>query len=323
MEFPKLKVLAISDIHIGGIIGAPESYCNFSDNDLNTYLICALKKYDIVVLNGDIFDTWQVSKSELTSDIKEICNGESFGQWAEQKFRERFSTTELLYPKTVELIKNGGVSYLHGKIIYINGNHDSVCRVFNLIPNAVESYTINCQYPIHFEHGHSVDIWNRDTSCLKNVTACCYCCSNILGETLTIPNLDENFEMLATTIYSREAQETYVKHAHKLGKRHGYSCVVYGHTHNPILQLLNDGFIYANTGKVGNDTEHNDEIDEIEIEIYNDRIVITQQKRYIRSCHLDIFKRVTKYEQGSSIEEVNTRKTLIESYGQIRRSVSL
>ena len=70
--------------------------------------------------------------------------------------------------------------------------------------------------------------------------------------------------------------DIYIKHCHKLAKREGYSCVVYGHTHTPDLQLLEDGFIYCNTGKVGRYPEYNDKIDEIEIEIYNDRIVITQ-----------------------------------------------
>jgi predicted phosphodiesterase len=327
MEFPKSRILAISDIHMDGIIGTPESSCNFSDDDLHTYLTWTLKKYDIVVLNGDIFDTWESSKSELPSDIKEICGeNESFSNWAEHKFRERFSTTESLYPRTVTLIKNGGTSYLSGKIVYINGNHDSVCRVFNLIPNAVESYTINCQYPIHFEHGHQADIWNKDNSCLKNVSSICYCCSDILGEVLSIPNLDEDFERLSTLMQGKREEESYVKHAYKLGRRNGYGIVVYGHTHKQILQLLEDGFVYANTGKAGSDPQHNDKIDEIEIEIYNNRVVITQQQRYVRSCHLDVIKRVTRQEQGNSIEEVNTQRNFRiggESDGQIKRSASI
>ena len=326
MEFPRQKILAVSDIHIDGIAGTPESLCNFSDDDIHTYLTWALKKYDIVILNGDIFDSWQASSSELKTDLKELCDGESFGHFAIRRFKERFAVAELLYPKTVNLIKNGGSTFLPGKLIYINGNHDSVCRVCNLIPNAIQSYTVNCKYPIHFEHGHQADIWNRDDSCLKNVTACCSCCGDILGEVLTIPNLDEDFENLATTIHIREAQEMYVTHAHKIGKRNGYGCVIYGHTHIHSLQLLEDGFIYANTGKVGNDINHDDEIDEIEIEIYDNKLIVLQQKRYVRNYHLDIIRRITKNEQGSFIEEVNTRKNFRvggESDGQIKRSASI
>ena len=66
--------------------------------------------------------------------MKDACKG---GGQNDNKFKERFDVIErLLYPQTVRLIKDGGVNSLGGKIIYINGNHDSVCRVFGLIPNA-------------------------------------------------------------------------------------------------------------------------------------------------------------------------------------------
>jgi predicted phosphodiesterase len=319
MNFPKLKILAISDLHMDGVSGAPFS-CKFSDDDIHTYLIWALKKYDTIILNGDIFDLIH------EKDDTPFNSGESYDNLVIGKSKESFSTIELLYPQTVKLIRDGGISYLPGKIVYINGNHDSVCRVCNIIPNVVQNYTVTGKFPIYFAHGHQADIWNRDDSCLKNVTTCCYCCSDILGEVLSIPNLDEDFRLLASTINSREVQETYVKHAHKVGRRGGYSCVIYAHTHTPSLQLLDDGFIYANSGKAGSDPDHNDKINEIEIEIYDNRIIVTLQERYVRTYHLDVIKRVIKDEHGSFIEEINTRRNFRvggESDGQIRRAASI
>jgi metallophosphoesterase superfamily enzyme len=311
LDIPNTRVLAISDLHLGSLINSPESLCNFTDNEICNYLFWALKKYDIVILNGDVFDNWEEHKNEWKQDLNNLesatKNGVSFAQWEERKEIEKFLKIEQAYPQTVNLIRSGGTGFLKGRLVYINGNHDAICRSHGLIPIAVQNFTINSNYPIHFAHGHMCDVWNNGkNSCLECCSISCYCCYNVAEDILS-PNLDQDLIKLADTISNPKDQKIYIEHSHKLAEIKKYSCVVYGHTHVPDIQLLDDGFIYANTGKVGNDKDHNDVIDEIEIGIYADKLVVTQQERHMKGNYLNIIKKVNKHNLRTSVIPINVQ----------------
>jgi UDP-2,3-diacylglucosamine pyrophosphatase LpxH len=294
------RILAISDLHMSENINTPESLFNFTDEDIYEYLVWALSKYDYVILNGDVFDLLETSKNEWTLNLG---TKESLIQWIEQRTVERLQNTENVYPKTVGLIKSGGTAT--GRLIYVIGNHDIVVFTKGLIPNVVKKFVLSGTFPVCFEHGNTADIWNNGkNSCLTRITKCCYCCYNVAEDFLAETPLEDDLVKIVNTVTNTDL-DVYTKYAEKVSDLRGYSCVVYGHTHKTDIQIMKNGCIYANTGRVGIDENHNDMINEIEIEKNDDRIIITQQCRYLKGKKLSVSKRVVKDKKGNIVVNMN------------------
>lgn len=239
-----LKILAISDLHMSITPSASNSMFNFSDAEIVAYLTWALRNYDQIILNGDVFDCWAVDRSQWGKEIKSLAGSGNLQEFVDWTIgaggAERFTVIEHTYPLTTALIKTGGKDVVarRGEIIYVNGNHDFCCRTQSLIPNAKESHTIKPEgspYSIYFAHGHQADVWCNGKSKAKLCFSMFgYCMGNVAEEILEYPDLDTNALKLAETLgisHDGPNCKIYKNHAHLMAKRNKSDCVIYGHTH--------------------------------------------------------------------------------------------
>lgn len=213
-----MKAAVVSDLHL--------DYA--SDDDyraLTEFVYYAAEKYDLLVINGDAFDS--------PSDKAGISD-------------RLIGSVKAFY----DFIKEGG------RIHYIAGNHDIGVTAFT---GSYREYGFEIHYPayrleagrmlIHFEHGHSCDPFYR--SHLYDIIQIIEGETGFeLGENI-VRLLEETARVLrlpqqdgfgvpgpALKIWEKEAQQII---------NSGVDLVCMGHTHKPVLKQTGDG-IYANSG---------------------------------------------------------------------------
>ena len=121
---------------------------------------------------------------------------------------------------------------------------------------------------------------------------------DITEELLEDPLLDQDAFKLLQTMLGNGGRDNYRKHAKLEALENGYDCVVYGHTHVMDLAILNRKVIYVNDGRVADDENYNDCIDEVEIIMDSKMLSITQQKRHMKTDQLEMLTNVKKTSQG-------------------------
>lgn len=227
------RVFLISDIHIGN----PQF-----DNEklLIDFLDYVKKEATGLVINGDFLDFQQGPPAKILMDFDGILS------------------------KVFELAKTDF------KLWYIIGNHDIMLQNF-----VVNSELVNIHYPhlnltiggrkIHFEHGHLFDQYYRKIPWLYNLG------SRILGLGLRFnPHLGDELGSIfrniqsmrqpfaitpASTDYKGDLSEysigarALLKGKHQRGGDTGpFDVVTFGHTHKPLVEELEPGKFYINSG---------------------------------------------------------------------------
>mgnify|MGYP001167516183 FL=1 len=223
-----IKLCTLSDLHIGD--GTKSDDFTLDDDKVIKFLKQCIKDYDRVILNGDVFECWQ-SQS-----------------WDAQQ--NQLSRIFKAHPQLCAFIYS---SILSKKMIYVSGNHDSVCRTKSLIPNVVKRYieTIpvgdGFSIKVLFEHGHAADIANDKLSWFGKFIAWG------IGwlERKGWKDADEDLGRMEKYIPGyRSDKNVFFKYANSLLKK-GYDVVVFGHTHKQCVTTIIDtkpSKYYVNTG---------------------------------------------------------------------------
>ena len=266
------KICVFSDLHIGQA-GKPANNFKFKDQIFSDYLLLQSNIYDLIILNGDVFELWEgVVETVLHAGIESI----------RKLTHERFETIKASYPKIVETIKKLSVE---GKLVLINGNHDSLVRIDSdkLLPGmqVYENKTVTIgPYVIRFEHGHQGDAWCKEGSALSCISWFTTQFRSAIDDLVTT-KLDESFDLLTESIdTSSDAIKIF---AGKLGKAVSADVVVFGHTHIPLLDQLergllgrDSGVIYANSGK---SCDSDDLIDQVSIYVEDKGVMVVEKRK--------------------------------------------
>jgi len=244
-----------SDFHIG----TKENNDDFKIDEklFIEYINASIKKYDIVIFNGDVFELWQ-GKS-WNNDLKTFDN-----------IREA-------RPLITNYIIN---SIKASKIEYIIGNHDWILYQKQIIPLIKSHYSYNSPNGlIWIEHGHKPDIFNNRWSIFgKFITW-------ITGwiERCIYNDIDIKIaKLLDLNITANTSRLPYIKYAEKLIKKMNLNIIALGHTHRPYRQSITVNnqhkpciASYIDTGKCC-DSNH---LDETIIRIGDTNNTIYQYKR--------------------------------------------
>ncbi len=237
-----MRIKAISDLHIGDMTAADD----FEIDELLfvEYLEKNCEQFDKLVLCGDVFECWQSTEWEIqrTSFLKILELRPSLSYFLINKIQSQ-------------------------QIIYVTGNHDAIVLLKNLLPGALERYTVmEHGVKILFAHGHQADIFNSTFNEVGHLF------SKAMGwlQRNVYQNIDHEIRGLQRFLPGRHANPSlFFEHAKEQALRERFQIVVYGHTHRPIIQHCNDPqMTYCNTGKVCDNRNTN--WDELILEIYED-----------------------------------------------------
>ena len=242
------SVKVISDCHIG-IKGEKGDDFKLDEQLFLEYLARSIDAYDIVILNGDIFECWE---------------GDLDDEKTLKKIKESRSAL-------FEACTQGGF------VKYIFGNHDAIARTGNIETGAISHFVIDMNgASVYFAHGHQSD---------KANSGCCCCVGRMIaygvgeGENLIDPDLDIKLSALDNICLSERDKERTANHAFALAEKYGYDAVIYGHTHNPGVEKRND-IIYGNSGRA---RDYVNMIDEIIVIWTQDTLECLSVRRDIRN----------------------------------------
>lgn len=241
-----MNIAVLSDFHLGNGSYADDFifdgyYKKTSEEKIIKRLELELEKYDLVVLNGDVYELWQFSQEDIN----------------------------LAYPKLTELIRNCE------KIKFIKGNHDWTLNKNKSFDVTIKNASIKLKQQfdticnvrlkeanIHIEHGHKND---------PSMTSTYSIIMNWLFGWIEriIPPFDswatgksdeelfENVEKLVLNYFSLfnadELRLELVKENDVFISNHSLPVLVLGHTHAPgIWRVINEDNktigIYCNSG---------------------------------------------------------------------------
>lgn len=151
------------------------------------------------------------------------------------------------------------------KVTYIFGNHDYWFSYFKnpypiLFENIVENISLDGKPSVWVEHGHVYDQYNRTGAWIgKIATALAGILERVLDPDIddkasaALKEVQENFRGVigfippASEDYPGDKSEYYNAAKDKLIKEN-YDIVIFGHTHEPRIEEIGEGKIYANTG---------------------------------------------------------------------------
>lgn len=248
-----MKILVLSDLHIGLKDWKNNDFL-FGDSELANYMNGNIKKYDHIILNGDILELWQSNFLEQTILFHKIVEA---------------------YPLFFTILKR---ELETKKIIYVTGNHDPIVRIKKLLPS-YEYYLIDTGHvKIYFEHGHKADFFNYNLSAIGRY----FTLAGGIVEEFCDKNIDEKFEHLSTFMDNHEdnsnKKDLLESYGYKLAEKYGYDAVILSHTHSARLTvktIKDRQVIYANTGS----GIYKRNIDETIIDILNDiNITVSSSK---------------------------------------------
>jgi len=171
------------------------------------------------------------------------------------------------------------------KVTYIFGNHDYWFSYFKnpypiLFKSIVESYSVKGKLSIWVEHGHAYDMHNRTGAWTgKMITAIGGILERIVDPDIdqkaleALKEVQENFKKIISFIppadpnYPGDKSEYDEAAKEKLIKEN-YDIVIFGHTHEPKIERIEEGKIYANTGSWVTDEPTFVEVTDTEVCLY-------------------------------------------------------
>ena len=230
---PLFSALVISDLHIG-VKGDDADDFKLDEEKFISYLNRSLERNNLVILNGDIFECWE---------------GHGLSKESQQEQLDKIKETR---PELFAALTAGG------KLKLIIGNHDGILLTGKTETGALSHYTVKMEgFEVYFAHGHQSDVYNNEHGCCGRLIS--YCMGK--GERLIDPDLDHKLEAIYDICTSRRYSDVTANHAFSLALMAGYDCVVYGHTHEPMVRKNYD-IIYGNSG---HGRDFTDRIDEVSI----------------------------------------------------------
>jgi predicted phosphodiesterase len=240
-------IICYSDLHLG--VGDDSDDMLLNEESLISHLERGVCSSDVLILNGDIFETIQGDR------------------WAH--YAERFMEIWKKRPDIVNFIRDNIVS---GNIEYICGNHDAVVRSKQLLPGAKRRVVISAEgVKIVFEHGNVPDL---------------FCKFGVIGEAITWlagwierlfwKDIDIKIARLVGSIsrLTQEDRDPYEKYALKVVRQENAQVVVFGHTHKTYRKEVGN-LIYIDCGKMCNSKNT---VDQVVITINNGTYEIKQTK---------------------------------------------
>jgi len=188
-----MKIAVISDLHIGH---SEETHqLGHTDHDFANFLFELEKRYDKIILLGDIFEV-EMEIVNTEEDTYEMSVSEH------QAITKRFKSD---------------------KYIYIFGNHDTIARKYG----AVEQYQIRYKGRSYlFIHGHQFD---RLYQTVKSKVAVFGGLCLLFGFKVLYRWTSESFPTL------RSENELFQKTAIEHAAGTGCEFIVTGHTHDPMI----------------------------------------------------------------------------------------
>jgi UDP-2,3-diacylglucosamine pyrophosphatase LpxH len=238
-----IKILSLSDLHLGD--GSTADNFWIPNKKFLNFLKDACNKYDYVVLVGDIEDL-------LNAPIPYT------------DLQAYYSITRAHYDICVFIEEQMEL----GKIIYINGNHDSVIRTSKIYPLAKKHWSIGeGSQKVYFEHGHHGDVICHKFSWISR-----------LG--IWIGGLLDRFGIIDADIVwgwfahyfpvGADADEgKFYNYIIKRGKEVEAKLFICGHTHKE-LEGSNSGVSFINCGAV---VKQKEKFPVVEIEVPDSGIV--------------------------------------------------
>ena len=214
-----MVVRVISDLHIN--VKKLENDFLIESGKFISYIDDICSKSNLVVINGDLFELWETTK------------------WKRHLVHFR-KIVENNFDIVGILLKY----ILSGKIIYINGNHDEVIRLKNILPITNRFVLDHHNTRIVFEHGHMGDITNSKYSIIGKIQ------SFVVGflERFYDKDIDLKLIEIGKKLSTGIDESAVYRYAQKLQKQYEADVVVFGHTHNGMIKTDN-GLCYVNTGK--------------------------------------------------------------------------
>lgn len=262
-----MKLVIISDLHLG-IKGDISNDFKLNEQQFYNYLQYVIDKYDLLVLNGDVFELW------------------------EDMFETKGITIEEKMKIRVDNIINswvfGNLIRTHPKIIIINGNHDLYLKKYNILPKRIHDKLIITHngYNILITHGHKGDILCSDNSCFSRIICCCSQTKSSF-EHLLDEKLDDVVSKIVDSIDTDEQKIT--NYAIGLLNTSHMNLVVLGHTHNKC-SIRHNYKLYVNEGCV---VGKNDSIDECDIHIYDNKMIVNVVNKNINN--LNFINKITQH----------------------------
>lgn len=244
-------IKVISDLHINVKNSKEEDFC-LNDEKFIKYINATLEQCSYILIVGDLFETWESLK------------------WQDHvtKFRKIVASR----PTLIDILT---IYMEKEEIIYINGNHDAIVRLEELMPDVSFTFIDKIEnITIVAEHGHKADIFSRKINTIGKFLTW------VAGwlERLGWIDLDRNFRRMGYYLAGRNtSKETYHKYAKKLKRKYDADIVIFGHTHRPEITKIKDkdtSFSYINTGKC---CDKRDEFDETTITITDGTYDIIQK----------------------------------------------
>jgi UDP-2,3-diacylglucosamine pyrophosphatase LpxH len=205
-----MKSLTLSDAHIW--FGVANDF-HVSDSVLIAFFERMLCVYDFIVLCGDWFE---LLKENLYSD------------------EENWHAIAAAYPVLVVYLRQ---RIEEGKVIYVNGNHDSYIRTGKVFPKAVKKFlwtSPDKKVRILWEHGHHGDFVCKKLGVVSRVGVW-------IGSILEKWNIIDA-DTLWNWLTKRHGDpgkptfEEFYKYINKRAKEFKAQAVICGHTHEVLLQ---------------------------------------------------------------------------------------
>ena len=217
-----MKISCISDLHAGTC--DRHDRLRINEDRLMSFLETLCVHSDLVLLNGDVFDTIQ---------------GEDWDSCA-----SRFMEIRKARPWLVDFIID---KILLGNIRYIAGNSDWVVRERNLLPLVERTATIEYEgIKIVAEHGHFPDMFGyKPFTVDKLIAKWAYYAEKLLRNDVDV-KLAKFLQSFPAGSSSKEGHHN--KYACDLAKKKKADVVLLGHTHKVTAEKY-DNCLYVNTGK--------------------------------------------------------------------------
>jgi UDP-2,3-diacylglucosamine pyrophosphatase LpxH len=266
MEKRKVKVAVISDVHLG-------TYgCHAKE--LNQYL----KSIDpeILIINGDFIDIWQLSKFYFPDSHWRVIQ------------------------RVIKMMMNGTQVY------YLTGNHDEMLRKFSGFTldnfHLEDKLVLTLDGEKHwFFHGDIFDVTMRHSKWLAKIGGMGYDILILFNRFVNLMLTKIGREKISLSKKVKDSVKRAVKHisdfektAAEIAIESGYSHVICGHIHEPVMRRYvgeNGTVSYLNSGDwIENLTalEYNGEWQLIHFKDLNNDGVITEDEFVILPVSQDI-----------------------------------
>lgn len=222
----------ISDLHINTKTDDNDFYLN--ETKFIKYINKVCIECDFLIVLGDMFEAWETL--EFDAHVEKM---------------------KLIIEDRIGLIAIINKWINEGKLIYVNGNHDAVCRTHNVFPYVKREFFYEAENTkIYAEHGHRADIF-----CSGKLSIIGQFLTWIRGwlERLGFTDIDNDISILKNAVAKPFEDSIYLNWAKKLYKRYKADVILFGHTHD-VRYTSGNNFTYVNTGKCCSRVNQFDEV---------------------------------------------------------------